>query len=54
MTCDFTPFSTVLKSYQDDGWMIMKGCVQWNPVYGSRLEKISPQAGLELAEGEIH
>ena len=20
--------------YQDDGRMIMKGCVQWNPVYG--------------------
>ena len=21
------------QSYQDDGWMITKGCVQWNPVY---------------------
>ena len=31
--CGFTPFSTVLKSYQDDGRMIMKGCVQKNPVY---------------------
>ena len=19
--------------YQDDVWVIMKGCVQWNPVY---------------------
>ena len=34
MTCDFTSFSTVFQSYQDDGQMIMKGCVQWNPVYG--------------------
>ena len=34
MICDFTSFSTVLQSYQDDGRMIMKGCVQWNPVYG--------------------
>ena len=34
MTCDFTSFSTVFQSYQDDGRMIMKGCVQWNPVYG--------------------
>ena len=33
MTCDFTSFSTVLQSYHDDGQMIMKGCVQWNPVY---------------------
>ena len=34
MTCDFTSFSTVFQSYQDDGQMIMKGCVQWDPVYG--------------------
>ena len=34
MTCDFTPFSTVFQSYQDDVWMIIKGCVQWNLVYG--------------------
>ena len=30
MTCNFTSFSTVLSGQ----WgMIMKGCVQWNPVY---------------------
>ena len=34
ITCDFTSFSTVFQSYQDDVWMIMKGCVQWNSVYG--------------------
>ena len=34
MTWDFTSFSTVFQSYQDDGRMILKGCVQWNPVYG--------------------
>ena len=34
MACDFTSFSTVFQSYQDDDWMIMKGCVQWNSVYG--------------------
>ena len=34
MTCDFTTFSIVLESYQDDGQMIIKGCVQWKPVYG--------------------
>ena len=28
MTCDFTSCSTVFQSYQDDGWMIIKGCVQ--------------------------
>ena len=34
MTCDFTSFSTVFQSYQGDGRLIMKGCVQWNSVYG--------------------
>ena len=34
MTCNFMSFLTVLQSYQDDVWMIMKGCVQWNSVYG--------------------
>ena len=29
ITCDFTSFSTVFQSYQDDGMVIMKGCVQW-------------------------
>ena len=33
LTYDFTSFSTVIRSYQDDGWVMMKGCVQWNPVY---------------------
>ena len=28
MICDFTSFSTVFQSYQDDGRLIMKGCVQ--------------------------
>ena len=34
MTCDFTSFLTVFQSYQDDVRMIMKGCVQWNSIYG--------------------
>ena len=34
MTCGFTSFLTVFQSYQDDVRMIMKGCVQWNSVYG--------------------
>ena len=34
MICDFTCFCTVFRSYQDDGRMIMKDCVQRNPVYG--------------------
>ena len=33
-TYDFTFFSTVFQSYQDDGRMIMKVSVQWDPVYG--------------------
>ena len=34
MTRNFTSFSTVFQLYQDDGRLIMKGCVQWNAVYG--------------------
>ena len=34
MACDFTSFSTVFQSYQDDGKLIMKVCVQWSSVYG--------------------
>ena len=30
----FTSFLTVVHSYQEDGRMMMKGSVQWNPVYG--------------------
>ena len=32
MTCDFTSFIIVFQSYQVDGWVLMKSCVQWNPV----------------------
>ena len=34
MTRDFTSFSTVFQSYQDDERLIMKGSVQWSSVYG--------------------
>ena len=34
MNGDVTFFSTIFMSYQDDGRVIMKGCIQWNPVYG--------------------
>ena len=32
MTCDLPSFSMVIQSYQDDGQVIIKGCVQWNAV----------------------
>ena len=44
MICEFTSFSTVFQSYQDDRSMIMKGCVQWKTRL--RLERISPQTSL--------
>ena len=34
MICDYMSFSTVLQLYQDDGQLIMKGSVQWNPIEG--------------------
>ena len=33
MTCNFMFFLTVFQSNQDDGWVIMEGWVQWNPIY---------------------
>ena len=45
MICEFTSFSTVFQSYQDDGQTIMKSCVQWNLF---TVEKILPRAVLEL------
>ena len=32
MTCNFTSFSNVFQTYQDDERLIMNGCVQWNSV----------------------
>ena len=44
MTWNYMSVSTVFQSYQDDGLVIIKGSVQWNPVY---IEKISASGGLE-------
>ena len=41
MICDFTSFSTVFQSYQDDGRMIMKGLCNGTP--------FTVEKGLELA-----
>ena len=46
MTCDFPSFSTVFQSYQDNERSIMKGCVQWSPVYGG--EESTVERGLNL------
>ena len=49
MTCEFTSFSKVFQSFQDDKWVIRKGCVQWNPIYirkDSGLEQGSNQGPL--------
>ena len=45
ITCDFTSLLTVFHFYQDSEGLIMKGYVQWNPVY---VEKISPRVGFKL------
>ena len=39
MICNFTSFSTVFQSYQDDGSLVMKSCEQWNSAYGG-LERV--------------
>ena len=47
MTCDFTSFSTVFQSYQDDERLIMKDCVQWLQWF--KVEKFLPRAGIRLS-----
>ena len=34
ISCNFTSFSTVFQSYQENRRLIMKGCVQWSSVIG--------------------
>ena len=43
LTRDLTYFSTVLQSYQDDGRVTMKGCVQWNFFFA--IENIPAASG---------
>ena len=45
MTCDFTSFSIVFQSYQDDKRLIMKAVCNGTPF---KLEKILSRAGIEL------
>ena len=40
MACGFVPFSTVFQSYKADGWVIMKGYGQWNPVYVRKTPRV--------------
>ena len=44
MSCDFTSFSTVFQSNQDDGLILMNCHSQWNQF----MVEITPRAGLEL------
>ena len=41
-------FPTVFQSYQDNERLIMKGCVQLCNGTSFMVEKILPQAGIEL------
>ena len=43
MTHDFISCSTVFQLYQDDGRVMMNGCVQWNLVM---VGKISTSSGV--------
>ena len=41
MTCDCMSFLTVFQSYQDDGRLIMKVCVQWEK-FGKEMYRTYP------------
>ena len=40
--------SIVVPSYLEDGRVIMKACVQINPVYSKKKKRLSPPAGIRL------
>ena len=44
----FTSLSTLLKSYRDDGRMIMKGSVQWNAVQSWAVFRLQRDSNPEL------
>ena len=56
MTCDFTSFLHVIvfQSYQDDVWMIMKGCVQWKSRWENpqRLTQLSSRSNPRYLVGK--
>ena len=45
VTCDFMSFQTVFQLYRDNGQILMKGFVQWNPIYEQK--RSPPHAELE-------
>ena len=45
MAYDFMSFSTLFQANQDNERVIMKGCVQGNPIL--RLKRSPPHAGIE-------
>ena len=46
MTSDFTSFSTVFQRHQDDGRMIIKGCLRWKSRWENpqKLTQLSPRS----------
>ena len=54
MHCDFTSFSTVFQSYQDDGRVIMKGCVQCKPGHcWKELPSVEIEPGTTKSVGQL-
>ena len=41
---------TVFQSYQDNGWVIMIGCMQWNPVYNGKVPSLEWGSNLGLLD----
>ena len=50
MNCDFSSSSSVFQSYQDNGIVTMKCCVQLNPICGRKdfpFKRVSIQRSLD-------
>ena len=54
---NITSYSKVLQSYQDDGRVILKDSVQWNPVYGRKdvsLRRVSKPGKVDQQASALH
>ena len=54
---DFTSFLTAFQSYKDNKRVIMKGCLQWSPIYSRKeflLEPVTARPAVQrLNYGDI-
>ena len=53
MACEFTSYQIVFQPCQDNGWVIMKGCVQWTPPSPLTIKNIPTSSGSRIWDRQI-